>query len=165
MNIDVAFVAVGYMYAGYLLKYFSLKFNITTLIVMLMIWYSAYSCSTLSMSKRFYGIYYLNFLGAIAGSIILFYIAIYLSKINAIQKSLSFFGKHTIVILCIHDLDWRLPFPLWQPYLRPYLNTPLYFPLTVICRFSFDIVLAILFVLISKLIFDYYNRIRKFKLS
>ena len=59
---------------------------------------------------------------------------------------LAFTGKHTLALLCIHDLDWRMPVQVWGGALQVRFAT---FPdqafLYTVRRLSFDYAWLLIF--------------------
>lgn len=139
LNIDVALIASGFMYAGYLLKTYRIKMNPDVLLGCFLIWIGAAKTGVLEMSTRIYDPWPVIFCGSIAASICVIYFCEKLEKINILQRALSFVGMHTILLLCIHDLDWRLPFDVYWGFLQQFQGEKIYFFLSVLCRMGFDL--------------------------
>lgn len=137
-NVDIAFVAAGFMYVGYLLNKTEKLFAKDILIGCFFIWFAAMKCGQLEISTRTYNLWMVSFAGSIAGSICVMGICEKLKNIKFIEKFLSFVGIHTVLLLCIHDIDWRLPFELWWGFLQQFEGSSFYFILSVFCRLGFD---------------------------
>lgn len=140
LNIDVALIASGFMYVGYLLKTFRININLDILLGCFLIWIGAVKTGTLEMSTRVYDPWPVIFCGSVAASICVIYFCEKLEKIKIPQWALSFVGLHTILLLCIHDLDWRLPFDVYWGFLQQFQGERIYFFMSVLCRMGFDLV-------------------------
>lgn len=150
MNIDIAFVTVGFMYVGYLLKNKDIRLEKDYLIGCFLIWFSTRNCGELALSGRAYEPWFLLFACAIAGSILTIGICRQLEKIQILNKSISFIGRHTVLLLCIHDLDWRVPFDIWGSFLQQFEGSGYYFIVSVLCRLGFDVVVMCICVLLAE---------------
>lgn len=139
LNIDVALIASGFMYVGYLLKIFRININLDILLGCFLIWIGAVKTGVLEMSTRVYDPWPVIFCGSVAASICVIYLCEKLERFKILQWTLSFVGMHTILLLCIHDLDWRLPFGLWWGFLQNFEGQKVYFLLSVVCRMGFDL--------------------------
>lgn len=159
MNVDIAMVASGFMYIGYLLRIRNIPLKKDIVTGCLFIWFAAVKAGEMEWSSRMYDPWMINFAGAVAGSIIILYLSQKMESITAIRKSLSFVGMHTILLLCIHDLDWRLPFDAYWGFLQKFQGEKIYFFMSVLCRMGFDIFVMLICLLSYKimknLVFSY----------
>ena len=152
LNLDLALVAAGFMYIGYCIKLYSIQPEKDLLIGCLIVWFASLFCGNFEMAARVYAPWLIHCIGAVGGSVCIMALAMELEKNRVLRKSISFIGRHTILLLCIHDLDWRSPFGSWWGFLAKFKGTPFYFPVSVGCRVFVDFSLLILIVLIGTLI-------------
>ena len=110
MNVDIAMVASGFMYIGYLLRNRNISLKKDVVAGCLFLWFAAVKAGEMEWSSRMYDPWMINFAGAVAGSMVVLYLCQKMEPITAIRKGLSFVGIHTILLLCIHDLDWETSF-------------------------------------------------------
>lgn len=103
-------------------------------------------------SSRMYDPWMINFAGAVAGSIIILYLCQKMESITILKKSLSFVGMHTILLLCIHDLDWRLPFDVYWGFLQQFQGEKIYFFMSVLCRMGFDLLVMLICLVIYRVV-------------
>ena len=125
LNVDVAMVAVLFMYAGYLLREKNFRLNTETTIVALCLWFASINCDKINIGKRDYELWYVTFAGAVAASILLLEVFRRMEGkriFSGLNRFLAFTGRHTILLLCIHDLDWRVPFQIWGASLHQKLT-------------------------------------------
>lgn len=67
--------------------------------------------SVAGIGSRVYNTLLLTYTGGIAGFICLINLSEYLVRFKALNKVLTFYGKETLVILCIHSLDLFIHYP------------------------------------------------------
>lgn len=165
LNVDVAMVAVLFMYVGYLLREKSFRLNIETVMVAFCLWFASIHCEKINIGKRDYELWYVTFAGAIAASILIIEMFRHLEekRILALLTSfLAFTGKHTLALLCIHDLDWRVPFPIWGGALQAkFVSFQDQTLLFVLRRLSFDYAWLFVFLLLVFLVKKIKNLGRK----
>lgn len=156
LNIDVAMAAVLFMYTGYFLKQKQFRLNAGTGLLALVIWGVAYFCGNFNLGTRKYEPWYITFSGAIAAGVILLEICCRMEKMkmfSILNRFLAFTGRHTIALLCIHDLDWRMPFPIWGAEFAAKMSA---FPdqrlLTMIRRISYDYAILLCFLFLVHMI-------------
>lgn len=152
MNVDIAMVASGFMYIGYLLRNRNIPLKKDVVAGCLFIWFAAVKAGEMEWSSRMYDPWMINFAGAVAGSIIILYLCQKMESIAVIRKSLSFVGMHTILLLCIHDLDWRLPFDVYWGFLQQFQGENIYFFMSVLCRMGFDLLVLLICLLICRIV-------------
>lgn len=118
---DIVPIAILFMWFGYLLKRilhclnnFSLGiiFIIAVLFWIFCIKHGLY----LEMATRRYPLFFVSILEAVAGTIVCSIFSMVLSKI-VFSNAFSFLGKHTLNIMCIHNLD------LYKNWWAPMLST------------------------------------------
>lgn len=153
LNIDIAFVAVAFMYCGYLLRIKAeiSAVGINTCVVLVMLWITSLYTGDMSFTARKYTPYVVKFLGAIAITIILFKMAQYIAKVSLVNRILVFIGRHTVLLLCVHDLDWRISFMPYAYVMHLSTGTPY---ISMIVRVVTDIALVYMIVTV----FDYFKR-------
>lgn len=156
MNIDIAFVAVAFMYCGYLLrtKVEISAVGINTCVVLVMLWIASLYTGDMSFTARRYTPYVVKSLGAIAITIILFKIAQYITMVSLLNRILVFIGRHTVLLLCIHDLDWRISFMPYAYVMRLFTGKPYAYNISMIVRVVTDIALVYMIVTVI----DFFKR-------
>ena len=145
-NIDIAFVAIGFMYAGWIVQQQpALIENHYIICILIMISFAALSTSSFGMSNRNYSnMWFVSMPGAIAMSMLICIIAKLIGKIKGIRAFLAFVGKHSLLFICIHSIDWRMPFPkLGQSLITPYNGYDWYWALSGFHRFLFDLLITV----------------------
>lgn len=152
MNVDIAMVASGFMYIGYLLRNRKISLKKDIVAGCLFIWFAAVKAGEMEWSSRMYDPWIINFAGAVAGSILILYLCQRMESVTVIRKSLSFVGIHTILLLCIHDLDWRLPFDVYWGFLQQFQGEKIYFLISVLCRMGFDLLAMLICLLIYRIV-------------
>lgn len=108
--IDIAMFALVFYYIGFIFK----KYNIIKLFndnkasyfVLAFIWLYMIIKGSFELVTREYNIYGLGVIGAIAGTIIMYYIASYVAKNHSVSavNILKLIGRYTLYILIVHDL-------------------------------------------------------------
>ncbi len=149
LNVDVAMVAVLFMYVGYLLKEKNFRMNAETAIVALCLWFASIHCEKINIGKRDYELWFITFAGAVAASILIIELFRRLEGMRisaALTGFFAFTGKHTIALLCIHDLDWRIPFSVWGSALQAkFASFPDQTLLFILRRLTFDYAWLLIF--------------------
>lgn len=145
LSVDVAFVSCVFVYAGAVLRK-----NIALLLEPRFLWGAAIAfgadiyCGYCELAARNYTPWVLAIPGAIAGSILLMRFSMEVCKVTMLKRVFQYFGKHTLLFLCIHSLDWRLPIP--RPginLISALYNTPYYWFGDFVTRFVFDLLATI----------------------
>lgn len=149
-NIDVAMVAAGFIYIGYLLREKKIVFDRNVVVACLLIWFSVRMCIRVSMSARNYEILGLMFAGAVAGSIVTVKLAQQLAGKGPLSRCISFLGRHTLLLLCDNDLSWRLPVSIWPAFLGRFREQWYYVIVTVLWSVVFDIAVMCALLLLWK---------------
>ncbi len=114
LSADIAMAAVSFLYIGHLVR----KYSDTVLYWPLIIFFAGFwilsvSYTSMSLSARDYGIFpFAAWPGAVAGSMVVIGLCKLLCRDGPLTKALAWVGRHTILILCIHSLDWRMLFAL-----------------------------------------------------
>lgn len=122
MCLDVSLAILPLFYVGYMmkktgfantiviqplsLKCFNLmKFGILWIIVIVLARHNWMDWIYLNISARRYPFYPLCYVGAVLGTITMFYISSLFSYLKHLSSFVRFFGKNTIIILEVHYLD------------------------------------------------------------
>lgn len=146
-NVDIAFVAVGFMYAGWLLqKKPGLFDNPAFLCLMLLIGAASLFSSGLRMSsRRYYDMWFIVLPGAVALSILVCKASMLLEMVKGVRSFLAFVGRHSLLFMCVHSLDWRMPFPRFgQSFVSAYRGAGWLWILSSSHRFLFDLLITLL---------------------
>ena len=146
-DVDIALVAVGFMYAGWMLqKKPGLFDNPAFLCLMLLIGAASLFLPGLRMSSRRYsGMWFLVLPAAVALSILACKVSMLLGKVKGIRSFLSFVGRHSLLFMCVHSLDWRMPFPRFgQSLVSAYRGADWYWILSSLHRFLFDLLITLM---------------------
>lgn len=146
MSIDVAFLAVGFIYAGWMTKkHIEMIEDTGILLVMMLVYIAARCSSTFGMADRNYSsLWYISIPGAIAMSCLLCRLSKGIERVAGLRSTLAFIGRHTLLFMCIHSLDWRMPFPKpGQIIVSAYSNRSWYWLLSFVHRFCFDLLLVL----------------------
>ncbi len=136
MNIDIACVCSVYMLAGYEIKrakadslYISLP-KVSRAIVLLLLtalWLSIALEYKNSIGARYYGVHILGFIGAIAGSLLLFLLCKEMEKRNKTYRWLTYAGVYSLSFLCFHILERKVwPNRLFASFLNTLGDMPDY---------------------------------------
>lgn len=146
MSMDVALFGVGFMLAGWLIAN---RTDLLTggdklwpvLLACLPVFWAGCTQSRLSMSARRYGELWLALPTAVAGSLLTIAFSRLLEKVKPIRAFLAFIGRHSMLLLCITAIDWRMPFSMWDgaPIMR-YAGRSWYWVLGWLYRFGFDFI-------------------------
>ena len=122
MCLDVSLAIMPLFYVGYMmkktgfanriliqplaLKLFNLmKFSILWIIVIVLTRHNWMDWIYLNISARRYPFFPLCYVGAVFGTITMFYISSLFIYVKHINSLISFFGKNTVIILYVHYLD------------------------------------------------------------
>ena len=101
-------------------------------------------------------LFYVTIPGSIAASILLMIFSKWIGKLRLISKLLSKLGQHTLLLLCIHDLDWRLPFSIYSTISHTLIfsfhERSYYWVLKFMLRFGFDLAVMLIILLIIKIV-------------
>ena len=146
-NIDIALIGAFFMYCGFFIQNKKHLLNkLYFLCAMPLVYLSALTFSHFEMANRhYYRLWFLSLSGAIAMSILISKFSMIVSKIKGISSFFSYIGKHSLLFLCIHSLDWRLPFPrTGQSLITPFRFKSWYWLLVSLHRFSFDYFLMLI---------------------
>lgn len=112
-SVDIALVCVGFMYVGYLLRgdrferYFIIgKYRYFAWIACAVVWLVGMWGGSVNLAWRTYPNGLGSILGAAGGSMLVLVFSYYISKAFIIKKGLTFWGRNSMVILCIHTLEY-----------------------------------------------------------
>lgn len=140
-SVDVAMVSLVFFHTGYFLRkkdFFSKKCDIAILLLLVIIWIIDIQCGGLELSIRDYGYFVIGIVGAVAGSILIIEFGRWLTKYEFLKTFLSFFGKHSMLLLCIHCVEIRV---LHWSEIIPEADSIERFLLRMIMIFSFLIIM------------------------
>lgn len=144
-SIDIALAIQPFFYAGYFIKNsLDNQFTYKKVFFYLIVWLSTlyltfpehYSRSYLELAARRYSLFPISYISAIAGTMFVFGICYYLSKLSIFRKSFGYIGKNSLYLLCIHALD-EIYMSLWL------LNNHQFF--TSFKRIAIDLLLFFVF--------------------
>ncbi len=113
---DVVLMASLFLYLGYCYKkYFDSfkRFHIPVSIISFGVWMLCWEKGIyIELGGRWYPNFILGVLAAICGCLCVFEVAQALEANRYVAKVLSYFGKNTMIILCVSFLDW-IALPFW----------------------------------------------------
>lgn len=112
-SLDVAMVILPFFHLGYLMKQKKMEtFKMQWLCGLFLIWILSVHYGGLDLASRKYAYFPLCIAGAAAGSLLVIKGCGYLMQIKIIKDCLSFCGRHSMLILCIHSMEQRICY--WQ---------------------------------------------------
>lgn len=110
-NIDVGFLAAFFVYIGYLLHKNRVmnrgRLHIIVWIIIVILWVVASLTGEINMAIREVPTL-LTIPGAISGSMLTMKLSSSLRKLTLIKKSLSWYGRNSLKVLCVHLLEMML---------------------------------------------------------
>ena len=163
MNIDIAFLSAGFMYAGYLARNNQESVDNRILTVSsLMVAVVALSTSTFGMSGRnYFDMWYVSLPGAIVLSFLTCELAKKLETARIVSPFLAFIGRHSLLFMCIHSIDWRMPFPRFgRAFVKQFSSYSWYWAVSALHRFLFDLFVLVVIVMLVKLFRDFIPSLR-----
>ncbi len=110
-SLDLVLVSQLFMYVGYELKSMDkgkIKISNIGFIFLVSLWFLCINKYAFDLNQRAYRDFAISILGSISGSIVILYISQYISRFDYLNSFLSFCGKESLVILCIHFLEYRI---------------------------------------------------------
>ncbi len=110
-SIDLVLVSQLFMYVGYELKSMDkgkIKISNIGLICLVSLWFLCINKYAFDLNQRAYRDFTISIAGSISGSIVIFYISQYISRLDYLNRFLTFCGRESLVILCIHFLEYRI---------------------------------------------------------
>lgn len=114
--IDISFSLFIFFNLGQILKKRKLKYNLKNLFLSFTIWiigmliFFKFSIERFDVAIRTYPLFPFSYLIAIFGSFFLSYLGMVIEKIRYLDKVLSFVGKNSLWLLCIHSIEF-----IWFP--------------------------------------------------
>ena len=147
---DLIFVSMLFMDFGFLLKNqfqaIGTSKKIGVAAFFLWIFIVQERKSYIDLAQRIYPM--IALFSAVCGSFCVIQLSSLLEQFRIAEKPLSFLGKHSLTLLCIHSLD-SLFSRFWQidPFQKSFLNTALH----IILRLSLDIFILVLCEMTAKL--------------
>lgn len=111
-SLDLALISQVFLYTGYKLKNFKLfngsKIPISSILILICLWLICINNYAFDLNQRVYRDFTITLVGSISGSIMIFYLSSYISKIPILNNFLTFCGRESLIILCIHFLEYRI---------------------------------------------------------
>ena len=145
---DLIFVSMLFMDFGFLLKNqfqaIGTSKKIGVAAFFLWIFIVQERKSYIDLAQRIYPM--IALFSAVCGSFCVIQLSYLLEHFRIAEKPLSFLGKHSLTLLCIHSLD-SLFSRFWQIDPFPFLNTTIH----IILRLSLDIFILVLCEMTAKL--------------
>lgn len=158
MNIDIAFLSTGFMYAGYLAKS-NQKIAKNKMLTLFFVMVAAVSLSTSSFamsSRKYFDLWFVSLPGAIALSAMTCKLSMKIELTKVGGSFLSFVGKHSLLFMCVHSIDWRMPFPKFgQSVISSLSSYNWYWCVSSLHRFVFDLLITAAALVLVKLLCRY----------
>lgn len=143
---DIALVAAFFMWVGWFLRKLTTKKNSLIIfgeIALVIFWIVCVANKMhIELSVRYYPLQFVSVIEAISGTIAIIKLSKGIERISLLSK-FSFFGKHTLPLLCIHHLDCYWIW--WSKYMNSNIEAAL-------VRLSADIIMLMVFLEIKKYI-------------
>lgn len=112
-SVDIALVCVGFMYVGYLLRgdrfesyFITGKYRYFAWIACAVVWIVGMWGGSVNLAWRTYPNGLGSILGAVGGSMLVLVFSYYVSKLTMMKKGLAFWGRNSMIILCLHTLEY-----------------------------------------------------------
>ncbi|MYV17569.1 acyltransferase family protein [Furfurilactobacillus milii] len=111
MALDSAFLAIAFIYTGYLMQKIDLEQLVSEPIVVIfsaILWLFSAKNGLFQMSSVSFvptGDFLTAVVGGIASTVVIFSLSVRLKKINLVEKTLSVFGRRSLVMMCFHAID------------------------------------------------------------
>lgn len=145
-DLDVVFVMVIFLYAGTLLNRYSdiiVKYEFPITILSFIYWsILLFNNMYVELISRYYPYFMVSILEAIAGSFCVIVLAKAIDKNNKLVSYIKDIGKHTLLILCVHQLDVYIQF-VWTRNVQI---------LTIASRIIIDLIIVYLILFFKSLI-------------
>ena len=157
LSLDISLAALVFIEAGHQLakgKRYE-TYDTKRLIVNTICWWGGvlmilfFAHNSLAMAVRRYPLFPLCYVVAFIGTLAVCDFSKLLVKIDWIRKPICTIGEFSFDLLCVHILD-----VLWMPYLEQSIHNTI---LLTTVRVFIDITLAIIYLLIRKKAFKYYD--------
>lgn len=119
-NLDVTFVAMIFIYIGILWKEYSIyinKYKNILFFISVILWISCLNFNIyIEMATRSYPYLIISIVEAVLASFAICCLCEALVSNIRVSKIIQFIGRHTLLILLIHHIDWSFQF-IWQTHL------------------------------------------------
>ena len=147
-SLNIALSVLPFFVVGEYLKNFSFKQNaVRKLLISFAIWASTFliteliTKSYLELAAHRYPLFPLCYITAVAGTIFISEICLIISDKFTISKSISYLGRFSLYMLCIHSMDW-LWRNIWDVHNPPYIY--IYILEEILLRCAEDILLFVM---------------------
>ena len=109
-SLDVGMVSMVFFHTGFLIRkadWLEKKWSLTLALFLFIVWVVDIHCGGLDLAARNYAYFPICIVGAISGSLLILKIGRLLTKWDVPADFLSFCGRHSMLILCIHSMEQR----------------------------------------------------------
>ena len=109
-SLDVGMVSLAFFHIGFLIRkvnWLEEKWSLTLALFLVIVWVVDIHYGGLDLAARNYAYFPVCIIGAIAGSILVLKVGGLLAKMEVTASFLSFCGRHSMLILCIHSMEQR----------------------------------------------------------
>ncbi|MBE6924176.1 MAG: hypothetical protein E7466_02905 [Ruminococcaceae bacterium] len=152
LSFDVALASLLFLLIGWGLRSFDFqKRSAIRFLVACALWVGTFSLleplglKYMEMSSRRYPLYPLCLMTAVAGTVVVAYVSVFISKfLGWLKGPLMYIGEHSMVMLCVHTLDF-----LWEDL---YLQTGPHTLIQALMRIALDLVVFLMAIVIKNLI-------------
>ena len=106
----VGMVSLAFFHIGFLIRkvnWLEEKWSLTLALFLVIVWVVDIHYGGLDLAARNYAYFPVCIIGAIAGSILVLKVGGLLAKMDVTASFLSFCGRHSMLILCIHSMEQR----------------------------------------------------------
>jgi fucose 4-O-acetylase-like acetyltransferase len=103
--------ALIFYYAGHLLKKYDVlnkKLPIPAVLGMLTVWIYCVFFSHIDMHNGYYDNFIINVAGALSGFYFVYRFAMFIGRLNVLNRLLAYVGRLSLVALCFHSLDFSI---------------------------------------------------------
>jgi fucose 4-O-acetylase-like acetyltransferase len=138
---DIGLASIPFMLVGYYMRKYSVLDKVRVLslnfIVLALIWVLGICFSNLEIAVRIYSNTYISFIAAVCGAILLLCICREIEVRGGRTRCLCWYGRNSILILCIHHLEWWLvdytQYSISQSCFKLILTKIILITITVLC--------------------------------
>lgn len=148
LSLETAFIAINFYYVGYILNNKKMldRINGKVFAICFIIWIIGSKFIVTYCVNNYYNLYYLNIIIGIIGTINVIYLCKKIESIKYINDILSWIGKNSLYILCIHGMEGRGIIP-WNIIIKKN-NTFI----LIIRRITFALVMTVIYKNIKNMI-------------
>uniref|UniRef100_UPI0036F361D4 acyltransferase family protein n=1 Tax=Enterocloster asparagiformis TaxID=333367 RepID=UPI0036F361D4 len=136
-SFDVALVAVGFVYSGYIIRRYDvlkLVSNPIPMFALTIFWLFGIWCGGIELAVRKYPLGIMSLLSSVCGCIVIISILkLFISSTSSANNMLKVLGKNSLIILCIHCLEMQ--YCNWRNILKG-INTQTQFLIRMILILS-----------------------------